>query len=275
MCYNAFEVINMKSTVLSVKYSDGTSHFSRHYHDCHEIFYVTGGKATVTVNSKTYPVHSGMLVIISRYEKHSVTVESHDYTRYTLRLAPDYYGENNEDYALYSLLTNRPESFVHAIDVSYCKEEFDGLFGKIKHEYDKKTDYCSQMLDMLLKEILIMLYRKEPSLFSHSDEHTVTIVGKIQRQFQQKCNEKYTLEDLSAQYNISVYYLSHLFKKVTGYSVMNYLLSCRIANAKKLLANTDMDIGEICHRCGFSDSSNFSRMFKNETGFTPTAFRKS
>ncbi len=263
----------MKSTVLSVKYSDGTSHFSRHYHDCHELFYVTGGKASITVNAKTYSVRSGMLVIISRYEKHSVTVESGDYTRYTLRLAPDYYGEKNEDYVLYSVLTNRPESFVHAVDVSDCKQEFDGLFYKIKQEYDKNGDYSTLMLDMLLKEILIKLYRKEPLLFSRSDEHTATIVGKIQRQFQQNCKEKYTLEDLSAQYNISVYYLSHLFKKVTGYSVMNYLLSCRIANAKKLLAKTDMDISTVSQECGFSDSSNFSRMFKNETGFTPTAFR--
>ena len=68
------KVSDNNTNVEAVKYSDGTSHFSRHYHDCHELFYVTGGKASITVNAKTYSVRSGMLVIISRYEKHSAKV---------------------------------------------------------------------------------------------------------------------------------------------------------------------------------------------------------
>ena len=264
----------MNSRVLSVKFSDEASHFSKHYHDCHEMFYVTSGKARITVGNSEYSVKGGYIIIISRYERHSVTVESDDYKRYTLRLSPEMYGENAEDYMLYSVLTNRPKSFVHAVDVSWCSEIFDGLFEGLKEEYDGNFSYGSDMLDMYLKQILVNLYRKEPELFSEPDNQSLTVAGDIQRRFQKNCHEKYTLEMLSKQYNISTFHLSHLFKKVTGYSVMNYLLSCRIANAKKLLAKTDLDISEICHRCGFSDSANFSRKFREETGMTPSAFRK-
>ena len=54
---------------------------------------------------------------------------------------------------------------------------------------------------------------------------------------------------------------------------MGYLQSCRMAAAKKYLAETDLEVGAIVDKCGFSDSSNFSRSFKRVTGSTPTKFR--
>lgn len=264
----------MKSSILSAKFSDATAHFSRHYHDCHEMFYVTDGRAKITVGAKQYSVSKGHLIIISRYEKHSVTVESDDYKRYTLRLKPDIYGDSDEDYMLYSVLTNRPESFVHAVDVSQSCEVFDSLFSKILSEFTYQKEYCGVLLDMYLKQILVELYRLEGEMFSHTGDASLGLVRDIQSLFQKNCGEKYTISALSETYNISGYYLCHLFKKVTGYSLMNYLLSCRIANAKKLLAKTDMDVSAVAGECGFCDSSNFSRKFREETGISPTDFRK-
>ena len=83
------------------------------------------------------------------------------------------------------------------------------------------------------------------------------------------------IKELAKKYNLSISSLSHQFKKITGMSVMNYLLSCRIAGAKNLLAKTDLSIGEITELCGFSDNSNFSRTFKKLNGISPTRFRNS
>ena len=55
---------------------------------------------------------------------------------------------------------------------------------------------------------------------------------------------------------------------------MGYLQSCRMVAAKKYLAGTSKSIGEIVEICGFSDSSNFSRSFKEQVGCTPSEFRK-
>ena len=55
---------------------------------------------------------------------------------------------------------------------------------------------------------------------------------------------------------------------------MRYLIDCRLAAAKKYLAETDLEIGKIVDLCGFSDNSNFSRMFRSATGVSPTGFRR-
>ncbi len=95
----------------------------------------------------------------------------------------------------------------------------------------------------------------------------------LQHRFAEQYDDPYTLEALAKEYNVSPSSLSHRFKEVTGMSVMEYLLSCRLAAAKNLLIETDLPIGEIVEQCGFSDSSNFSRTFKARTGLSPSAFR--
>ena len=95
----------------------------------------------------------------------------------------------------------------------------------------------------------------------------------IQKSFEQDCSRLYTLEELARQYSISPSSLSHQFKKLTGASVMGYLLSCRMASAKHYLTATNAGIAEIVEKCGFSDSSNFSRTFKKRNGISPTEFR--
>ena len=58
-----------------------------------------------------------------------------------------------------------------------------------------------------------------------------------------------------------------------GY-VIAYLTAYRLAKAKHLLVETDIEIGKVSAACGFSDHSNFGRTFREETGMTPSRFRK-
>ena len=109
---------------------------------------------------------------------------------------------------------------------------------------------------------------------NYFDNQGFELILKLQKEFEENYSLYYSLEDLAKQYNISVSSLSHQFKKITGMSVMDYLLSCRIASAKNFLAKTNLSISEIVELCGFSDNSNFSRTFKARIGVSPTDFRK-
>ena len=83
-----------------------------------------------------------------------------------------------------------------------------------------------------------------------------------------------TLEELAEEYHVSRYYLAHAYKEVTGYSIKNYRMLCRIAEAKELLVGTSLSVSDICDRVGFPDTSNFSKYFKKKEGYTPSEYRQ-
>jgi len=73
---------------------------------------------------------------------------------------------------------------------------------------------------------------------------------------------------------ISANYLSRLVKQSTGRSIGAWIDIVRIQKAKRLLASTTLSIIDIATSVGVDDQSYFSRLFKKETGMTPSLFRK-
>lgn len=69
-------------------------------------------------------------------------------------------------------------------------------------------------------------------------------------------------------------YASKLFKRETGSTMRDYILSLRIGSAKNMLRSSRMDIAGIARAAGFSDYAVFARLFRQKTGMTPSAFRE-
>ena len=261
----------MKSFIKNVKYSDSAKAIGTHYHDTHQILYVVSGSATVTVDGEDFGLEGGSVLFISRMESHSVSDVSDDYRRYELRLSPQIITAADKDYTLYSVLTNRPKNFSrHFKDVP---KNVSDCFLRIASEFEKDGMYKEMMLSHSLDMLLCGLYRQNPDMFGTVKQPSVETVQSIQREFESNIAAAYTLDALCEKYHISKYYLSHIFKQVTGYAVMDYLKTLRIARAKTLLAKTRTPIGEITALCGFSDPANFGREFKKITGETPKGFR--
>ena len=78
----------------------------------------------------------------------------------------------------------------------------------------------------------------------------------------------------ASETGISENYLSRLVKKYTGRSVGAWIDIVRIQRAKRLLSETRLPIIDIAAAVGIEDQSYFSRLFKKETGLTPSSFRK-
>jgi AraC-like DNA-binding protein len=83
-----------------------------------------------------------------------------------------------------------------------------------------------------------------------------------------------TITFYASEIGISENYLSRLVKKATGRSVGAWIEIVRIQRAKRLLTETREPVIDIAATVGIEDQSYFSRLFKKETGLTPSAFRK-
>lgn len=64
------------------------------------------------------------------------------------------------------------------------------------------------------------------------------------------------------------------FRKTLNQSPIEYLISYRLNESKKMLLESELPVTEICYQCGFSDSSYFGKTFRKAYGLTPREFRK-
>lgn len=82
------------------------------------------------------------------------------------------------------------------------------------------------------------------------------------------------LSDVADLANLTVSSFCRYFQKYTSKTYVAYLNEIRISHARKLLIEGTLSIQEIGLISGFQNLSNFHRLFKQQTGFSPLAYRK-
>lgn len=87
--------------------------------------------------------------------------------------------------------------------------------------------------------------------------------------------KKIVLDDLAEMFYINKFYLTRLFKRQYGRSVVSYVLDLRITAAKKMLRFSGESVETIGRKCGFEDVNYFSRSFKKIEGISPMEYRRS
>lgn len=90
---------------------------------------------------------------------------------------------------------------------------------------------------------------------------------------EQNLHTHITLESIAHNVFISPYYLSHLFKKNTGVTFLNYVIEQRLEKAKQLLVTTNDTIEQIALKTGYEESNSFRRLFKKKVGMSPSTYR--
>lgn len=84
-----------------------------------------------------------------------------------------------------------------------------------------------------------------------------------------------SVEQICESVGVSRSTLDKLFLAHLGRPVAKEITRIRLQRSEHLLRNTDLSLGQIAQRCGFSSATYFCRFFKRDTGLTPNAYRKS
>lgn len=87
-------------------------------------------------------------------------------------------------------------------------------------------------------------------------------------------DEKLTVPLLAGLEHVSPSRFRLLFREATGLSPLEYVTCLRLNHARQLLQQTDDPLAEVARAVGYSDQFYFSRVFKERTGLTPSAYRR-
>ena len=138
------------------------------------------------------------------------------------------------------------------------------------HDILTKPPYYRESASAVLKSCLLELIR------SAGKGPQSPIVTQISHYIHEHYSDSsLTNGKIAELFGYHPYYLSQVFKSVTGKTLHAYLLYYRIRMAKNDLLTTEYDIETISWRCGFNSCSNFISQFKLTTGMTPKQYRNS
>ncbi len=116
---------------------------------------------------------------------------------------------------------------------------------------------------------LFLLYGE---LFSDNCSTEQNIPKRIARYIRHNYMEELSLDSLAKMANLDRRYLTRIFKEETGQSIYPYILSIRCAKATEFL-KLGYNVKQTANMVGYPDAYTFSKMFKKQTGFSPSDIR--
>lgn len=248
-----------------------------HWHDEFEINFVYEGTGEFICNGVHYFLNAEEAVVLTPKKLHAIYPAKGSYCRYdTIVFSTNMLGLNENDRCvseyILPLLAQKYDIFPV---ISSDKKELVTCLKEI-FLYAKKNNACA---DMLLKSKLLQLIGllcASDSLITNNPyvsafKQFYPVIDYINLHYM----EEITVEELAQKMNVSKSHFMKSFKKATGSSAIDYLISVRIRSACQALQETKLSISEIAFNCGFKNLSNFNRHFKNLTGYTPYQYRKS
>lgn len=244
-------------------------------HNAWELIFVTRGEVHVEIAGKSYDAAAPSMIFISNYEPHVLTVRSEAYERYVMLINPSVAKSALRPAFLQTVFSIHSPRFCHVLPLedSTALDDFRMLFRNLLSEREIDTA-DGEGEQVWLSALLWRLYRLAPGRFSTVGGSAEKIVASIRTELENHPERKLDLNSLAEAHYISSYYLSHVFHRVTGYTIKRYLLLCRISLACMLLSEGSKTVAQVAVACGFTDASNFSRYFREITGMTPWEYRK-
>lgn len=147
--------------------------------------------------------------------------------------------------------------------------KFTEIFEMLSSEYNSTHLEYANILGL---SFLSNFIYPEPD--NNSTNLNTTRIENITDYLYKNLHKSLKTEEIAQQFNYSPSYILHLFKKNTGYSLIQFFNLKKVQKACEYLKYTDLSIKEISFKLGFQDPLYFSRMFKKYMGDSPTDYKK-
>ncbi len=256
-----------------------SSEFEFHYHDFNKIIIFLSGNVTYIIEGKSYTLKPWDILLVGKNDIHQPLISPNTvYERIVLWLNPyflDSHKKNNCDLqSCFLLATERKMNMIrlNKTDIPSLKQTLDDL--------EESISDSSFANEILKNSIFIQLIVKINRLFfgmdiknKMEDVRYDSRIESILSYINENLDNELSIDLISNRFFLNKYYLMHLFKQETGYTLYNYIQKKRTIKASDYI-KSGMQAGYVCSLCGFGDYSTFVRAFKKEFKLSPRQFYK-
>ena len=246
-----------------------------HYHDFYEIYIQDQGCRDHIVSNTFYKLNPHDIMLLKPHILHqSISFEEH--TRSLVYFTEDFLRSYFTPSAVQGLLMPFRYNYM-----SLSSEIYYQVTTLVK-ELNKEDRYHPSAFSYLKVAEILTLMDKNTRLYPPSmPEH------KIFNSSTQKNNQVSPLiayvhenfltltsiDEIAATFYITPSHLCRTFKRLTGYTIIQYINMLKIQKACDLLHETTKNSTEIALDCGFNSTMYFCKTFKSILGMTPSQYR--
>lgn len=247
-------------------------------HDYYELYYFISGDVTYSIEGQNYELKPHDILVVNSKELHKPIFDSNArHERIVFHFKPNALAPFMSDaYPLLQSFENRRLGYCNRLKgETVLLEGIHKYIARIESYIKEDALEKDIMIRTLFIQMLVAvnnIYMQQCVIGNESEEYDEKITS-ILEYITDHLDEKITLEILEGMFYINRYYLCHIFKKKTTFTVMEYITYKRIMKAKDLLLE-GMPITEVCNTIGFNDYSNFYKVFKRLVGSSPKDFAK-
>ena len=225
------------------------------------VLFIDEGELEVSYNGALFTAQKNDVVVIDCRHEHSYHawdgLQFH-YFHFT--------GPQAEAYA-HLLHELNHGALLHDANSTVLDNIFQNLLRLAQSQLNAQNEHrISVYLHMALCELTETCY-SIPTVANESIDRAI-------RFMQEHITEAVSLDEIAAHVGLSKFHFNRQFKQHIGMTPHQYFINLRVQYAKRLLLTTHESIEAVAELCGFDNTSNFIRLFKQRAGMTPTAFRK-
>jgi AraC-like DNA-binding protein len=246
-----------------------------HKHDFFLCMLFTKGKGTHEIDFTTYPVKPGSVFIMSPGQTHNWAL-SDDAEGYIFFHSREFYEfdmahERLRDFPFYQSVYANP-----SIQADIKQREYAAsVFAQVLKEYEENKPLKIQRLHALIRLLYIDLsriYTAGPK--TKASNKYLRQVREIEALIDENYKTKKYPYEYAALMHISEKHLNRICKSTLNKTTTELIADRIILEAKRLLAQTKLNVAAIALELGYEDASYFVRFFRKNTRETPAQFMK-
>lgn len=134
-------------------------------------------------------------------------------------------------------------------------------------------DFDESVYD-IVSSLLAHVHHARPSPAANIGSAHRACIDFAMTEIERTCQGPVKLAHLARAAGLSPFHFLRVFRRVTGITPHQYVLSARLRRAAPLLLDTSLSVTEVAYEVGFEDLSNFVRTFHRAVGCSPGAFRR-